>query len=98
MRVAGKLKLIRLVRDEPVELCAPVRALCAEFENANWRSPQEAIAAYPQAQSNSNKLTIPLGERHCVVVAISYRARVVLIEYAGLRSGAASANDVRTHK
>jgi hypothetical protein len=86
MRVAGRTRLIRLSRGALGDLAAGLRALLAELEEAQWKSRQEAIKAYPHAEVDAHRLIIPLDEQHCAVVALNYQSEIALIEYAGLKS------------
>jgi hypothetical protein len=43
------------------------------------------MSAYPAAEVEAHRLIIPLGARHCIVVAINYELGLALIEYAGVR-------------
>jgi hypothetical protein len=86
MRVAGRIMLIRLSRGALGDLAAGLRALLAELEEAQWKSEEEALEAYPSAEVDAHRLVISLDERHCAVVALNYQSEIALIEYAGLKS------------
>jgi hypothetical protein len=86
MRVAGRIRLIRLSRGALGDLAAGLRALLAELEEAQWKSEEEALKAYPGAEVDAHRLVIPVDERHCAVVALNYQLEIALIEYAGLKS------------
>jgi hypothetical protein len=87
MQVAGRIRLIRLSRGALGDLAAGLRALLAELEEAQWKSEQEALKAYPNAEVDAHRLVISLDEQHCAVVALYYQSEIALIEYAGLKSG-----------
>jgi hypothetical protein len=86
MRVAGRIRLIRLSRGALGDLADGLRALLAELEEAQWKSEDEALKAYPGAEVDAHRLVIPLDELHCAVVALNYQSEIALIEYAGLKS------------
>jgi mRNA-degrading endonuclease HigB of HigAB toxin-antitoxin module len=63
------------------------RAFHAEVEAAHWQSPRDVLFAYPDAEQDGHRMVIPIDGQHCVVVAINYRSRIVVIEFAGLSAG-----------
>jgi hypothetical protein len=87
MRVAGRIRLIRLSRGALVDLAAGLRAFLAELEDAHWKSQHDALKTYPNGEIRAHQLIVPLDEQHCAVIAVNYASEIILIEYAGLRSG-----------
>ncbi|MGY3532240.1 hypothetical protein ACVISU_005008 [Bradyrhizobium sp. USDA 4452] len=85
MLVSGRIRLIRLLRGALGDLAADLRAFLAELEDAQWSSEKAALKAYPLAEVDAHRLTIPLDEQHCVVVALNYQSGIALIEFAGLK-------------
>jgi mRNA-degrading endonuclease HigB of HigAB toxin-antitoxin module len=86
MRIAGKSRLIRASSECCDETAGAYRAFHAEIEAAAWRSPKDALAAYPNAKLETQSLVVPIDGQHCVVVAINYETEIALIKYAGPRS------------
>ena len=86
MLVSGRIRLIRLLRGALGDLAADLRAFLAELEDAEWSSEKAALKAYPNAEVDAHRLTIPLDEQHCVVVAVNYQSGIALIEFAGLKA------------
>ena len=84
VHVVGKSRAIRLANAGSADVCGAARALLAELVEAQWRSPQEAVSAYPCAEVKGHRLFIPLDSRHCVIVAVNYALGLALIEHAGL--------------
>lgn len=86
MLVSGRIRLIRLLRGALGDLAADLRAFLAELETAEWTSEKAALKAYPRAEVDAHRLTIPFDEQHCVVVAVNYQSGIALIEFAGLKA------------
>jgi mRNA-degrading endonuclease HigB of HigAB toxin-antitoxin module len=83
MRIAGKSTLIRASSECNDETAGAYRAFLAELEAAAWRSPKDVLAAYPNAELETQSLVVSLDGQHCVVVALSYATGIALIQYAG---------------
>lgn len=86
MLVSGRIRLIRLLRGALGDLAADLRAFLAELEEAEWTSEKAVLKAYPHAEVDAHRLTVPFDEQHCVVVAVDYQSGIALIEFAGLKA------------
>lgn len=82
MKLMGRHLLHRLATSD-TGVCAGAVALCAELETANWSVPAAALADYPRATLDGQRLNIPLADGVSVRLAINCAAGVVLIEFAG---------------
>jgi len=80
----GKSRLSDLARIPSVRAAAA--SLWHELEEYSWPNVRDAAKSYPAAKLNGNRLTIDIGDRYCVVVAINFALGIALIEFAGLKS------------
>jgi hypothetical protein len=87
MRVAGKARLIRLLRGALGDLAGDLRAFLTELEESQWESAQEVLQVYPEAEVAEQRFVVSFDGQNCVVVALNYQSGIALIEYAGLKSG-----------
>lgn len=83
MKLMGRHLLHRLATSGTGDLAGAVSALCAELEAAKWASPAAALADYPQANLDKNRLEISISDGVCVRLAINSAAGAVLIEAVG---------------
>lgn len=95
MRLVGKLRLSDFAKCASPGVRGAAAAFLAEIEAADWSGPDEAFAAYPNAECSGCRLSISLDEDHCVTIAINYEAGIILIEFVGRREDRACIQPTR---
>lgn len=87
MKLMGMSKLAGLARLAGGDLDGAVPALVAELEAGAWRSMAEVADYFPASRIAGFKVRIPLGDDYRVDLLVDCEAQMILIEYAGARSG-----------
>jgi hypothetical protein len=90
MKLTGISKLAQLARRAGDSLDGAVPALIAELEAGTWRSMAEIADFFPAALIAGNKVRIPIHSNYRVDLLADCEAQMILIEYAGARSGASA--------
>lgn len=88
MKLMGISKLGELAHRAGAALDGAVPAFAAELEAGTWQSIAEIADFFPSAVVNGIKVQIPLDGGYQVDLIADCEAQIILIEYAGARSGA----------
>lgn len=64
-----------------------VAALLSELAAGQWRTRADFIAHFPFAICGAGRAHIPIGEAYCVELIIKFDIGMILIEFAGAKSG-----------
>lgn len=84
MKLMGASMLSKLAASAGDRLpSGAVAALRAELDAAAWNGPADVLDQYPAATIDTDVITIPMGDGHCVCLVANYKTGMVAIEYAG---------------
>ena len=78
----GRSKLAKLAKSKVEGVASAAAALCAEIEDAQWRSAASVARAYPRATVNGQSVRIPIGAIHCVDLLVQYEREMVVVVFA----------------
>ena len=88
MKLMGRHRLYQLARSQADLSAGAIGALAAELEVAEWSTPDDARALFPQAVLSGDRLRISIRPAYAVVVQVNCAAGVALVKYAGCIEGA----------
>lgn len=69
-------------------MASAAAALCAELEDARWKSAASVARAYPRAMVNGQSVRIPIGAIHCVDLLVQYEKEMVVVVFADVTAKA----------
>lgn len=87
MRLMGIAKLEGLAKCGVDGMAGAVSALLSELAITQWRTEAEFVAQFPFASCGTDKVSIPMGEAHCVELIIKYDTGMALVAFAGATAG-----------
>ena len=86
MKLMGTGVLVKLMAGAGAETLGAVRAFHAELVAADWRSPADFLAAYPDCDCDNDQALVALGDRS-VALRFDFASGCVLLERVGLTVG-----------
>lgn len=88
MRIVGRHRLQKALDAGDVPAGA-TRAWLAEAQEARWAKLNDVLERYRDAETiEAAEILVPIDDAgHCIVFAVEYRCRLVVIVFAGRRGG-----------